>query len=212
MYPACLIGSRAVALMGIRTHRCVLLADRLASNHLGHRTLDAFIDPFHAFSLSRTRGRVQIAIISWRGASKVFSLRKMLHAIRASLLAKAVASLLRCSRGAAFRSHAPKLKRSQLWGRIRMTFAAWMNRVLRYLLPRLEIRPRMDRPPVLYWRGTRPSHAPKSRPRSNASPVPMAATTAVAISGPTPGTLIRRRQLASFSPIWSISPARVSIR
>jgi hypothetical protein len=53
-----------------------------------------------------------------------------------------------------------------------MTFAAWMNRVLRYLLPRLEMRPRMDRPPVLYWRGTRPSHAPKSRPRSNASPVP----------------------------------------
>jgi hypothetical protein len=34
MYPACLIGSRAVALMGIRTHLCVLLTDRLASNHL----------------------------------------------------------------------------------------------------------------------------------------------------------------------------------
>jgi hypothetical protein len=132
----------------------------------------------------------------------------MLHAIRASLLARAVASLLRCSRGAAFRSHAPKLKRSQLWGRIRITFAAWMNRVLRYLLPRLEMRPRMDRPPVLYWRGTRPSHAPKSRPRSNASPVPMAATTAVEISGPIPGTLVRRRQLASLSPICSISPAR----
>jgi hypothetical protein len=29
-----------------------------------------------------------------------------------------------------------------------MTFAAWMNSVLRYLLPRLEMRPRMDRPPV----------------------------------------------------------------
>jgi hypothetical protein len=48
MYPACLIGSRAVALMGIRTHLCVSLADRLASNHLGHQSLDAFIDPFHA--------------------------------------------------------------------------------------------------------------------------------------------------------------------
>ena len=45
-----------------------------------------------------------------------------------------------------------------------MTFAAWMNRVLRYLLPRLVMRPRIDRPPVLYWRETRPSHAPKSRP------------------------------------------------
>src|SRR4051794_41870501 len=89
----------------------------------------------------------------------------MLHDIRASLLARAVASLLRCSRGAAFRSHAPKLKRFQLCGRIRMTFAAWMNKVLRYLLPRLEMRPRIDRPPVLYWRGTRASPAPKNRPR-----------------------------------------------
>ena len=53
---------------------------------------------------------------------------------------------------------------------MRMTFAAWMNRVLRYLLPRLEMRPRIDRPPVLYWRGTRLSHAPKSRPRVAALP------------------------------------------
>ena len=41
---------------------------------------------------------------------------------------------------------------------------------------------------------------------------PMAAITAVEISGPMPGTLVRRRQLASFSPIVSISPAIVSIR
>jgi hypothetical protein len=55
MYPAYLIGSRAAALMGIRTHLLVsLLADRVASKHLGHQTPDAFIDPFHAFSLSRT--------------------------------------------------------------------------------------------------------------------------------------------------------------
>jgi hypothetical protein len=46
------------------------------------------------------------------GASKAFSLCRMLHAIRASLLAMAVASLLRCILGAAFRSHAPELKRS----------------------------------------------------------------------------------------------------
>jgi hypothetical protein len=32
---------------------------------LGHQTLDAFIDPFHAFSLSRTRVKwAQIAITS----------------------------------------------------------------------------------------------------------------------------------------------------
>lgn len=40
--------------------------------------------------------------------------------------------------------------------------------------------------PVLNWRGRRPSQAPKSRPRSNAWPVPIAATIAVEISGPTP--------------------------
>jgi hypothetical protein len=62
-------------------------------------------------------------------------------------------------------------QRSQLCGRIRMTFAAWMKRVLRYLLPRLEMWPRIDRPPVMYWRSTGPSCAPKSRPRSNALPV-----------------------------------------
>src|SRR6476620_12719816 len=89
----------------------VSLADRLASNHLGHQTFDAFIDPFHTFSLSRTRVGLQIAVTSRREASKGFSLRRMLHVIRASLFARAVASLLRCSRGAAFRSHVPKLKR-----------------------------------------------------------------------------------------------------
>ena len=100
----------------------------------------------------------------------------------------------------------PKLNFSQFCGRIRMTLAAWMNRVRRYRLPRFEMLPRIERPPVLYCRGTRPSQAPKSRPRSKASPVPIAATTAVEISGPTPGTLIRRMQLASFWLISSISP------
>jgi hypothetical protein len=104
-------------------------------------TRPSFIDPFHTFSLSRTRLGLQIAVTSRREASKGFSLRRMLHVIRASLFARAVASLLRCSRGAALRSHVPKLKRSQLCGRIRITFAAWMNKVLRYLLPRLEMRP-----------------------------------------------------------------------
>ena len=40
----------------------VSLADRLASNHLRHQTLDAFVDPFRAFSRSRTRVRRQVAI------------------------------------------------------------------------------------------------------------------------------------------------------
>src|SRR5262245_58186276 len=36
------------------------------------------------------------------------------------------------------------------------------------------------------------ARAPRSQPRANASPVPIAATRAVEISGPIPGTLIRR--------------------
>ena len=90
-------------------------------------------------------------------------------------------------------SQGPKLNFSQLCGRIRMTCAAWTNSVRKvFALPRLEMRPRIGLPPVEYWRGTSPSQAPKSRPRSKASPVPMAATMAVEIIGPMPGTLISR--------------------
>ena len=97
----------------------------------------------------------QLAAILFRLASKGSPLARTLQAIRASLLAKAVASLFRCSRVAASVSHGPKLNFCQLCGRIRMTWAAWMNRVRRHLLPRLDMRPRIGRPPVLYWHGTR---------------------------------------------------------
>src|SRR4029077_2779877 len=80
--------------------------------------------------------------------------------MRASLLARATASLFLCNRSDAAVSHAPKLYRGQLCGRIRRTFAAWISSVRKYLLPRLEMRPRTERPPVLYCRGTRPSQAP----------------------------------------------------
>ena len=49
--------------------------------------------------------------------------------------------------------------------------------------------------------GTRPSQAPKITPALECLAVTaIAATIALEISGPIPGTLIRRRQLASFSP------------
>src|SRR5205814_587654 len=87
-----------------------------------------------------------------------------------------------------------------------------ISSVRRYLLPRLEMRPRIDRPPVLYCRGTRPSQAPKSRPRSKASPVPIAATRPVEISGPMPGTLISRWHVASTRLISSMSLVTASMR
>ena len=57
--------------------------------------------------------------------------------MRASLLARAMASLFLCIRSDAAFSQVPKLKRDQFCGRIRMTLAAWVNRDRRYLLPRL---------------------------------------------------------------------------
>src|SRR5215468_9490325 len=48
--------------------------------------------------------------------------------------------------------------------------------------------PRIVRSPVEICFGTRPSQAPKSRPFENASPVPIAATIALEMIGPMPGT------------------------
>src|SRR6516162_11477702 len=57
--------------------------------------------------------------------------------MRASLLASATASLCRCKRSDAAFSHAPKLNRDQVCGRIRRTLAAWTSNMRKYRLPRL---------------------------------------------------------------------------
>ena len=49
-------------------------------------------------------------------------------------------------------------------------------------------------PPVECSRGTNPIQAANSRPLRKAAPLPMAATSAVAVSGPIPGIASRRRQ------------------
>ena len=74
----------------------------------------------------------------------------------------------------------------------------------RYLLPRLDILPRIVRSPVEICFGTRPSQAPKSRPLQNTSPVPIAATAALEIIGPMPGTVINRSQ--PVSSWWASTP------
>src|SRR6266581_3509694 len=51
--------------------------------------------------------------------------------------------------------------------------------------------------PVEICLGTSPSQAAKARPLANASPAPMAATIALEMIGPIPGTLISRSQPAS---------------
>ena len=61
----------------------------------------------------------------------------------------------------------------------------------------LFILPSLGLPPVVCWRGTRPSQAEKSRPRRKLSIGGAKAWIAIALIGPIPGTLIRR--LASSS-------------
>src|SRR5262249_20826074 len=60
------------------------------------------------------------------------------------------------------------------------------------------MRPRMVRSPVDICLGTRPSQAEKSRPLANAAPLPIAATIALEMIGPMPGTVITLRQLSSL--------------
>ncbi len=65
--------------------------------------------------------------------------------------------------------HKPRI--AALGRRTRTTCAACTNSVLKYLLPRLEILPRIVRSPVDSCFGTRPSQAPKSRTQPQPSRV-----------------------------------------
>ena len=80
------------------------------------------------------------------------------------------------------------------------------------LLPRLEMRPRMVRSPVDICLGTRPIQAEKSRPLANAAPLPIAATIALEMIGPMPGTVMTLRQLSSLFANVLISSVTASIR
>src|SRR5262249_1085866 len=70
----------------------------------------------------------------------------------------------------------------------------------------------MVRSPVEICLGTSPSQAAKSRPLENASPPPIAATIALEMIGPIPGTLIKRSQPAFWRAKTSISLDRPSMR
>src|ERR1700749_1958524 len=72
--------------------------------------------------------------------------------------------------------------------------------------------PRMVRSPVEICLGTRPSQAAKSRPLENPSPVPIAATMALEMIGPMPGTLISRTHAGSRRASSSISLDSSSMR
>ena len=77
--------------------------------------------------------------------------------------------------------------------------------------PIFDILPSRGLPPVECWRGTRPSQAAKSRPRRKPSIGGAKAWTAIAVIGPIPGTLIRRRASASCRALAWIFFSRPSI-
>ena len=70
----------------------------------------------------------------------------------------------------------------------------------------------MVRSPVDICLGTSPIHAEKSRPLANAAPLPIAATIALEMIGPMPGTVITLRQPSSLLANVSISSVTGSIR
>src|SRR5262245_41107122 len=139
------------------------------------------------------------------------------HAMRASLLASAIASMLRCSRfdACSIQGHSPCL--AVLGRRSRTTCAACTNSVLTYLFPRLDILPRMVRSPVDSCFGIRPSQAAKSRPCLKPVPLPIAATTALETIGPTQSAVrnfelkIRRAVAKNDQPHWRADPGLAPI-
>src|SRR5262245_39053723 len=70
----------------------------------------------------------------------------------------------------------------------------------------------MVRSPVEICLGTRPSQAAKSRSLQKTSPVPIAATIALEMSGPMPGMLISRSHPESCLASSAISPDNSSMR
>src|SRR5271169_2212981 len=81
-------------------------------------------------------------------ASKLRPRARTLQAIRASVLASAIARTLRCSRFLAASIHGLSPCRSQLCGLISTTHAACTNRTRRYRLPRFDILPRRRHQPA----------------------------------------------------------------
>src|SRR5829696_8993020 len=75
------------------------LADKLTGSHLGHQARGALISPFHAGSIANSGRGVREPAPPWC-VSKARPWHSTLQLMRASLLARAVASLFLCRRGA----------------------------------------------------------------------------------------------------------------
>lgn len=82
---------------------------------------------------------------------------------------------------------------------LRRDIAPIINSLRISACPALEIRPSRSLPPDENWRGTRPSHAEKSRPHRKFCIGGANASTASAVNGPTPGMVCKAPRCVSFS-------------
>src|SRR6185312_11604943 len=129
-------------------------------------------------------------------ASYVPPWRSTAQTTRASLLASATTTVFLCARSRRLFSHFPSgVVLADSEGRAAR--APCTSSLRRYLLPRLLIPSRRGLPPVVIWRGTKPSQAARSRPRANVAASPIAAARAVAFNTPIPGMLAKRRAASS---------------
>src|SRR6202167_837870 len=87
-----------------------------------------------------------------------------------------------------------------------------MNRVRKYLLPRLLMPSNFCLPPVEYSPGTTPIQADSARPFPNVLALPTAAIRAVAVTGPTPGISVSRWQASFCLAVFWITRSISSIR
>lgn len=137
-------------------------------------------------------------------ALKVVLRAAIAHATRASLLASAQATTLGCRRVSICRvqlTNGPEF----LSSRCINALAHWTNNLRRFLSPLLLMPSKFVRPPVLYWQGTRPIDAAKSRLRAYCWPSPISAVSTLAVTGPTPGMVNKRRPRSSSASCCAIS-------
>ena len=78
----------------------------------------------------------------------------------------------------------------RLWSQRKLAVAPRTRSRLKYGLPCFVILPSLSFPPLEFCRGTRPSHAAKSRPERNMEGSGTCANRAALINAPTPGMVL----------------------
>src|SRR5215213_4215752 len=130
--------------------------------------------------------------------------------MRAVLLANATVTSMRGLRSSIRASQDPAgAPLMQAWRTTALPPMMSKRRIVRS--PIFEVAPSRCLPPVDFCNGVRPSQAAKSRPDLNVSAAGASATIAVAVIGPTPGIVIKRRATGSSLDRRPISTSRTAM-